>query len=130
MKGRIEENVTPILGSMYDPRLPRASVDLILLVDVYHEFSHPQHMLAGMRRSLKADGLVVLVEYRGEDPTVPIKPLHKMTAEQVELEMTSNGFRQVKSFDDLPWQHMIFYGLDPQWTAPEGYPDTPIGANE
>lgn len=120
-------NITPILGSMFDPRLPAASVDLILLVDVYHEFSHPQHMLAAMRRSLKPDGTIVLVEYRGEDPEVPIKPLHKMTKEQVEREMTANGFRKVGSFDELPWQHMLTYGIDPNWKAPADYPDLPVG---
>ncbi len=120
-------NITPILGSMFDPRLPAASVDLILLVDVYHEFSHPQHMLAAMRRSLKPDGTIVLVEYRGEDPEVPIKPLHKMTKEQVEREMIANGFRKVASFDELPWQHMLTYGIDPNWKAPEDYPDLPVG---
>lgn len=121
------ENVTPILGSMFDPRLPRDSVDMVLMVDVYHEFSHPQHMLAGIRRSLKADGVVVLVEYRAEDPNVPIKPEHKMTKDQVDLEMRANGFKLVESFDELPWQHMLFYGIDSEWTAPEGYPDEPQG---
>jgi SAM-dependent methyltransferase len=117
------ENVSPILGSMHDPRLPQKTVDLVLLVDVYHEFSHPQHMLAGMRRSLKEDGMIVLLEYRAEDPDVPIKPLHKMTRAQVDLEMKANGFKLVKSFDDLPWQHMLYYGIDPEWKAPEGYPN-------
>lgn len=121
-------NVSPILGSYHDPRLPRDSIDLVLLVDVYHEFSHPQHMLAAIRRALKDDGVVVLVEYRGEDPSVPIKPLHKMTQEQVDLELVANGFKRVSSYDELPWQHMLFYGRDPQWKAPEGYPDVPIEA--
>ncbi|MDB4766307.1 class I SAM-dependent methyltransferase [bacterium] len=105
------ENVVPILGSYHNPRLPRASLDLILLVDVYHEFSHPKEMLAAMRDSLKPDGLIVLVEYREEDPEVPIKPKHKMSKAQVDKELTANGFELKKSFDKLPWQHMLFYGI-------------------
>lgn len=105
------ENVIPILGSYHNPRLPRASLDLILLVDVYHEFSHPEQMLKAMRESLKPDGVIVLVEYREEDPDVPIKPKHKMSKAQVDKELTANGFTLVKSFDKLPWQHMLFYGI-------------------
>jgi ubiquinone/menaquinone biosynthesis C-methylase UbiE len=103
------ENVIPILGSYHNPRLPSNSVDIVLLVDVYHEFSHPELMLDAMRKSLKPGGLVVLVEYREEDPEVPIKPLHKMSKKQVAREMEANGFKLVKSFDKLPWQHMLFY---------------------
>ncbi len=106
------ENVIPILGSFHNPRLPPNTVDLILLVDVYHEFSHPVEMLAAMRRSLKEDGLMVLVEYREEDPDVPIKPLHKMSKDQINLEMNANGFKLAKEFDELPWQHMMFFGKD------------------
>ena len=80
-------------------------------------------MLAGMRRSLKEDGTIVLLEYRGEDPDVPIKPLHKMTRKQVDLEMRATGFKLVKSFDDLPWQHMLYYGIDTEWEPPQGYPN-------
>ncbi|MCO6454050.1 MAG: class I SAM-dependent methyltransferase [Pirellulaceae bacterium] len=106
------ENITPILGSFHSPRLPAGMVDLILLVDVYHEFSHPEHMLAAMRRSLAPGGLIVLVEYREEDPTVPIRPLHKMSRQQIVKEMTGNGFKLAKEFDKLPWQHMMFFGID------------------
>lgn len=106
------ENITPILGSFHNPRLPAGTVDLILLVDVYHEFSHPEHMLAAMRRSLAPAGLIVLVEYREEDPAVPIRPLHKMSRPQIVKEMTANGFKLAKEFDKLPWQHMMFFGLD------------------
>ncbi len=106
------ENISPILGSFHDPRLPEKSVDLILLVDVYHEFSHPQQMLAAMRRALKPEGQVVLVEYRAEDATVPIKPLHKMSREQIMKEFPANGFRLAKQFDQLPWQHMMFFARD------------------
>jgi SAM-dependent methyltransferase len=103
-------NISPILGSVYDPRLPENSVDLVLLVDVYHEFSHPEPMLAAIRRSLKPDGKVVLVEYRGEDPDVPIRPEHKMTKEQIMLEFPPNGFKLVDEFDKLPWQHVMIFG--------------------
>ena len=104
------ENVVPILGSFHNPHLPPNTVDLVLMVDVYHEFSHPKEMLASIRKSLKPDGLVVLVEYREEDPKVPIKPLHKMSKRQVNKELNANGFKLVKEFDKLPWQHMMFFG--------------------
>ena len=104
------DNVTPILGSEFDPRLPANSIDLVLMVDVYHEFSYPEEMLAAVHRSLKKEGLVVLVEYRTEDDNVPIKPEHKMSKAQVEKELSANGFKLVKEFDKLPWQHMLFYG--------------------
>ena len=104
------ENVVPILGSFHNPHLPKNSVDMILLVDVYHEFSHPEFMLKSMRDALKPDGVIVLVEYRLEDPDVPIKLLHKMSKSQVAKEMKANKFKLVKEFDKLPWQHMLFYG--------------------
>ena len=114
LRNRMEEqrieNVIPILGSYHNPRLPKDSVDLILLVDVYHEFSYPVQMLAAMHKSLKKDGLIVLVEFRAEDEEVPIKPLHKMSKEQINKEMNANGFKLVKQFDGLPWQHMMFFG--------------------
>lgn len=106
------ENVVPILGSYHNPHLPKNSVDLILLVDVYHEFSHPEYMLRAMRDALKPKGVIVLVEFRLEDPDVPIKLLHKMSKVQVKKEMEANGFKLVKQFDKLPWQHMLFYGKD------------------
>ena len=106
------ENITPILGSFHAPRLPRDSCDLILMVDVYHEFSHPEHMLKAMRDALKPDGLIALLEYRMEDPDVPIKLLHKMSKRQIMKEYKPNGFKLVKEFDKLPWQHMMFFGKD------------------
>jgi ubiquinone/menaquinone biosynthesis C-methylase UbiE len=111
------ENITPVLGSVHDPRLPDNSVDLILLVDVYHEFSHPEHMLAAMRKSLAPGGLIVLVEFRAEDPEVPIKPLHKMSKEQIMKELPPNGFKLAKEFDRLPWQHMMFFAKDDDATV-------------
>ncbi len=79
-------NVETVLGAADDPKLPRGRIDLVLLVDVYHEFSEPQKMLRHIRESLKPDGRLVLLEYRGEDPSVPIRPEHKMTVAQVKAE--------------------------------------------
>jgi ubiquinone/menaquinone biosynthesis C-methylase UbiE len=104
------DNITPILGIGWDPRLPRGEVDLMLLVDVYHEFSHPEPMLAAIHRSLAPGGMIVLVEFRAEDSKVPIKPEHKMTKKQIIKEMTPNGFKLVKEFNRLPWQHMMWFG--------------------
>ncbi len=102
-------NVIPILGSLHNPRLPPNSVDLILLVDVYHEFSHPELMLAAMHRALKPDGRIALVEYREEDPNVPIKPLHKMSKKQILKEWEANDFKLASEFEKLPWQHLMFF---------------------
>jgi len=105
-------NIVPVEGQLHDPQLPQGDVDLFLLVDVYHEFSHPQQMLQAMRQALSRNGVVVLVEYREEDPQVPIKPLHKMSKRQILKELDANGLRLVKEFDGLPWQHMLFFGRD------------------
>jgi ubiquinone/menaquinone biosynthesis C-methylase UbiE len=102
-------NIELVHGTPIDPRLPEAGVDLILLVDVYHEFSHPQHMLRAMRKSLKPGGRVALAEFREEDPAVPIKPLHKMSKKQILKEFPPNGFKLVEQFDKLPWQHLMFF---------------------
>ncbi len=110
------ENVQPILGTIVDPKLPAGKVDLVLLVDVYHEFSHPEQMLSAVRRSLSPDGLIALLEYREEDPNVPIKPLHKMSKRQIMKEYLANGFRLAKQYDGLPWQHLMFFEADPDWT--------------
>jgi len=106
------KNVTPVLGSFTDPRLPKGKIDLILLVDVYHEFSHPEQMLAAMREALSPEGVCVLVEFRAEDPNVPIKPEHKMTKAQIMKEWPPSGFKLVREFEGLPWQHMLFFGRD------------------
>ncbi len=103
------DNVVPVLGTQVDPGLEAESVDLILLVDVYHEFSHPHQMLAAMRRALKPGGRIALAEFREEDPHVPIKPLHKMSKKQILKELPPNGFRLVEEFDKLPWQHLMFF---------------------
>ena len=103
-------NIRPVLGTPIDPRLPVAAIDMMLCVDVYHEFSHPEAMLAKIRASLAPEGQLVLVEFRGEDPAVPIKPLHKMTKQQVRAELEPAGFEMVREFDRLPWQHLLFLG--------------------
>jgi len=105
-------NIEPILGTVVDPKLPEKSVDLVLLVDVYHEFDHPEQMLAAIRKSLKPTGRVALAEFRAEDPNVPIKPLHKMTKDQIMKEFPPNGFKLVEQFDKLPWQHLMFFERD------------------
>lgn len=102
-------NVIPVLGAVDDPRLPEASLDLVLMVDVYHEFSAPQTMLGHMKRALKPGGRLVLLEYRAEDPDVPILPDHKMSKAQVKLELEHEGFRQQRVYDDLPRQHLFIF---------------------
>jgi len=105
-------NIVPVLGLYHDAKLPENTFDRILLVDVYHEFSHPVQMLAGIRKALKTDGQVVFIEFRSEDDSVPIKPEHKMTKAQLTKELMANGFKLTKEFDGLPWQHMMWYGKD------------------
>ncbi len=102
-------NVEPILGTQTNPNLPDASVDLALMVDAYHEFEYPREMMAGIARSLKPRGRVVLVEYRGENPFVLIKPLHKMTQKQVRQEMTAAGLKYVEVRNGLPQQHILIF---------------------
>ena len=102
-------NVTPVLGTIDDPRLPAASLDLVIMVDVYHELSQPQRMLAHLRESLKDDGRLVLLEYRGEDPEIPIQPLHKMTVAQAKLEVEHEGFTLASVKEDLPRQHILIF---------------------
>jgi len=106
-------NIRPVLGTVVDPRVPAGTIDLMLCVDVYHEFSHPELMLARIRGSLAAGGQLVLAEFRGEDPAVPIKPLHKMTKAQIRAELEPAGFRIAREFDRLPWQHLVFLETDP-----------------
>src|SRR5262249_34970242 len=103
------ENVTPILGTVVDPKLPDASLDLAFLVDVYHEFDHPVEMLAALKRALKPAGRLVLIEFRLEDPEVPIKLLHKMSKAQMKKELAANGLEAVEDCDRLPWQHVVFF---------------------
>lgn len=104
------KNIEYILGTEKDPKLPAKSVDLAIMVDVYHEFSYPREMMENIVASLKDGGRIVLVEYRGEDPNVPIKPLHKMTAAQAEKEMKQVGMRLIENKTMLPRQHILIFG--------------------
>ena len=106
------DNVEGVQGTISDPNLPENSVDLALIVDAYHEFSHPREMMEGIVRSLRPGGRVVLVEYRGEDPSIPIKELHKMTEAQVRLELEAVGLRWVETKDFLPRQHVLIFEGD------------------
>jgi SAM-dependent methyltransferase len=116
LKARADEQeidtIKPILGTLIDPKLPAKSLDLALLVDVYHEFSHPVQMLKEIRAGLKPEGRLALVEFRSEDADVPIKPLHKMSKAQMMKELSANGFKLVGQFDELPWQHVMFFARD------------------
>src|SRR5688572_8047090 len=102
-------NVIPVLGAPDDPRLPAESLDLVLMVDVYHELASPQVTLGHLKRALKPGGRLVLIEYRAEDPDVPILREHKMTKAQVKLEVEHEGFKQQRVYDDLPRQHLIVF---------------------
>jgi ubiquinone/menaquinone biosynthesis C-methylase UbiE len=115
------ENIRPIRSTATDPKLPEGKVDLILMVDVYHECTHPEATLQGLRKALKPGGRLVLVEFRGEDPDVPIKPEHKMTFAQVRREIEPQGFTFKEKFDFLPWQHIIVF---------EKPADSPAGETE
>ncbi len=108
MKARGIANVVGVLGTIEDPKLPQP-VDLAILVDVYHECSHPFEMIAAICRRLKPGGRLVFVEYRGEDPSVPIKPLHKMTEAQVKKEMAVQPLEYVTTVRTLPRQHVIIF---------------------
>lgn len=102
-------NVEPHLGTIDGVQLPAASLDAALMVDAYHEFSQPAEMLTSLRHALKSGGKVYLLEFRGEDPEVPIKLLHKMTEAQARLEFEAAGFRFVSNSTALPWQHLLVF---------------------
>ncbi|MYF56594.1 class I SAM-dependent methyltransferase, partial [Candidatus Poribacteria bacterium] len=111
-KTTMDEGITYIkgvLGTITDPKLPRNSVDLAIMVDVYHEFSHPYEMMQNICRALKVGGRVALIEYRLEDDSVPIKRLHKMSELQVVKEMTPHPLSWIETLDGLPWQHVIIF---------------------
>lgn len=109
-KARYETaNVVPVLGAADDPHLPPGMIDLALIVASYHEFSHPYEMLRNIREALKPGGRLVIVEYRGEDDTIPVPPLHRMTAAQVRRELAAAGFRWRESRDFLPQQHFMVF---------------------
>lgn len=106
-------NVELVLGTYDDPRLPANSVDLILMVDVYHEFSQPQAMLRRMRESLKTGGRLVLLEYRKEDPSIPIRPDHKMSVAEAKMEIEAEGFTLGSVDGRLPRQHILVFTKNP-----------------
>lgn len=103
------ENVEPILASEHDPKLPNNCCDVILLVDVYHEFSQPIEMLAKLRSALKSTGRLILLEYRKEDPYVPIRPEHKMSIKEAKFEVEAEGFKLDQVIGELPWQHVLIF---------------------
>jgi len=103
------KNVDIVLGSEKSLGLPPSSVDKMLLVDVYHEFAFPKEMGQSMYEALKPGGLIFLIEYRTEDPDVPIKRVHKMTEKQAIAEMKAAGFTFVKNMENLPWQHCLVF---------------------
>jgi SAM-dependent methyltransferase len=100
-------NIVPVLGAVDDPKLPPGSLDLALMVDVYHELSAPQAFVRRLREALKGDGRLVLIEFRKEDPRVPIREEHKMSVDQVRQELSADGYTIDKVIDVLPWQHII-----------------------
>jgi len=102
-------NVETVLGAVDDPKLPAGRMDLVLLVDVYHEFTEPEKMLRKIRESLKPDGRLVLLEYRKEDPNVPIRPEHKMSVAEVRAEVEPEGYRFEKTLETLPRQHILIF---------------------
>lgn len=102
-------NVTPILSTQDDPRLPLESIDLALMVDVYHELSQPQLVLRHIKAALKPGGRLVLLEYRKEDPNIPIRPEHKMSVAEAKLEVEAEGFKLTTTNEDLPRQHILIF---------------------
>jgi SAM-dependent methyltransferase len=102
-------NVETLLAEPRDPKIPPRTCDLLLLADVYHELDDPAGMLAHLRGALRDGGSLALLEFRGEDAAVPIKPEHKMTRAQILRELTANGYRLVREFAGLPWQHLLFF---------------------
>jgi protein-L-isoaspartate O-methyltransferase len=109
LKAQKITNVEPVQGTESDPKLPAGGVDLILMVDVYHEFTHPYEMTEAMVKALKPGGRLVFVEFRLEDENVPIKVLHRMAQKQVVKEMEPFPLRHVQTLDHLPWQHVIIF---------------------
>jgi ubiquinone/menaquinone biosynthesis C-methylase UbiE len=103
------KNVEIVLGTPTDPKLPAKALDLVLMVDVYHEFSEPATMMKHIQNALKPDGRLVLVEFRKEDPRVPIQPLHKMSVEEVRSELEPLGFKFQRALEFLPWQHILIF---------------------
>jgi ubiquinone/menaquinone biosynthesis C-methylase UbiE len=110
-------NVELVLGDQRSPRLPEQALDLVLLANSYHEFSEPQSIMAAIRKSLKPQGRVVVLEYRKEDAYTPIEPLHKMTLQEIRQEIESMGFETQQVLDILPRQHFVIFTPAPQPTV-------------
>lgn len=106
------KNIELVLGNEANPKLKDGTVDLMFMVDVYHEFDHPVEMMQAIRKSLKPDGRLVQVEFRSEDKNVPIKTEHKMSKAQVLKEILPFGFKLIEEYDGLPWQHVMFFARD------------------
>ncbi len=102
-------NVEPVLGTESDPKLPAGCCDVLLMVDVYHELSHPREMLGKLREAMKDGGRLILLEYRKEDPYVPIRPEHKMSVKEAKMEVEAEGFVLDKTIEELPWQHILIF---------------------
>ncbi|MBA3507875.1 MAG: methyltransferase domain-containing protein, partial [Betaproteobacteria bacterium] len=102
-------NIEPVLGGVDDVRLPAASADVAIMVDVYHELEYPYEVLASIVRAVKPGGRVVFVEYRAEDPRVPIKPLHKMSEAQIRREAEQHPLVWERTANHLPWQHVVIF---------------------
>ena len=102
-------NVDLVLGTFDDPKLPANALDLILMVDVYHELSQPQKMLQKMKQALKPDGRLVLLEYRKEDPHIPIRSDHKMSIQEAKTEVEAEGYKLENVLNDLPRQHILIF---------------------
>ncbi len=102
-------HIVPVLGGVDDVKLPAASVDVAIMVDVYHELAFPYEVLASLARAVKPGGQVVFVEYRAEDPRVPIKPLHKMSEAQIRREVELHPLVWERTANELPWQHVVIF---------------------
>lgn len=117
IKTKMEEkgtaNVELVLGTPTESRLPDAAIDLALMVDVYHELAQPQALLRSLKRALKPDGRLVLIEFRKESPWVPIREEHKMSVREARIELEAEGFTFDRVIDVLPWQHILVFGVGP-----------------
>jgi ubiquinone/menaquinone biosynthesis C-methylase UbiE len=107
-------NIRTVLGSEANPKLPKGAFDLILMIDVYHELSQPQRMLQSLKDALKPDGKLVLLEYRKEDPHIPVRIEHRMSVEEAKMELEAEGLTLEKTLETLPRQHILIFGKGAQ----------------
>jgi ubiquinone/menaquinone biosynthesis C-methylase UbiE len=115
-------NVEEIKATETDPKLPAGSIDLVLMVDVYHELAYPFEVMTKVHEALKPGGWVVFVEYRKEDPKIPIKEVHKMSVHQLKKEMSAVGLTQVRTVETLPLQHIVIFEKHDRVPPPAGEP--------